>query len=29
MKRPYRETEMGAVSKTVVYRVGSIRRAKV
>ena len=23
MKRPYRETEMGAVSKTVVYRVGS------
>ena len=22
MKRPYRETEMGAVSKTVVYRVG-------
>ena len=23
MKRPYRETEMGAVSKTVVFRVGS------
>ena len=23
MKRPYRETEMGAVSKSIVYRVGS------